>query len=121
MKAIKVYIASKITGEENYKAKFAAKEKQVQEMGYIVMNPATLPYPGFEHHEYMHICKAMIDVCDMVLLFENWKDSEGAKMEFAYAMEKNKVIWMDEWTTNIIKSILEGGANESERFSGLSK
>ena len=108
MNEIKIYIASKITGEEGYREKFAAKEKELKEMGYTVMNPAVLPYPGFEHSEYMHICKAMIDVCDMILLFDNWSDSKGANLEFAYAFEKGKGIWMDEWTTEMTRKLLWG-------------
>lgn len=121
MNEIKIYIASKITGEEEtYKVKFAAKEKELQEMGYIVMNPAVLPYPGFEHSEYMHICKAMIDVCDMILLFGNWKESDGANQELVYAFEKNKGIWFQEWTDEMVKRTLEGGdTNAGKRCRGL--
>lgn len=120
MNEIKVYIASKITGEEeSYKEKFAAKEKELKEMGYVVMNPAVLPYPGFEHSEYMHICEAMIDVCDMILLFGDWKDSIGARQEFAYAFEKDKGIWIEEWTTDLIKRTMEGDADASKRPRGI--
>jgi hypothetical protein len=120
---IKIYIASKITGEEEtYRDKFTAKEKELQEMGYIVMNPAVLPYPGFEHSEYMHICKAMIDVCDMILLFGNWKDSDGANQEFAYALQNGKGIWTDELTAITVKRLLEGGDTDaSKRCRGLSE
>lgn len=119
MKAIKVYIASKITGEENYKAKFAEKEKEMSAIGCVVMNPAILPYPGFEHHQYMHICKAMIDVCDAVLLFDNWKDSDGALMELEYALKNEKCIWSDQWSIPMIKRLMQGGANESDSITGL--
>lgn len=120
MNEIKIYIASKITGEEEtYKEKFAAKEKELKEMGYVVMNPAVLPYPGFEHNEYMHICKAMIDVCDMILLFGDWKDSIGANQEFAYAFEKDKGIWIEDWTTEMVKRLMEGGADAGKRPRGL--
>lgn len=115
----KVYIASKITGEENYREKFAAKEKELQDMGYVVMNPAVLPFPGFEHHEYMHICKAMIDVCGVVLLFDNWRDSPGVKMEIEYAIDKCKGLWCDEWSTHLIKQILEGGGDAGSKPKGL--
>ena len=121
MNKIKVYIASSITGEEEtYREKFAAKEKELLDMDYIVMNPAILPYPGFEHHEYMHICKAMIDVCDLVLFFGNWQESNGANQEFAYALQNSKGIWTDELTAITVKRLLEGGSEDaSKRPRGL--
>lgn len=116
---MKIYIAGKITGLPDYREIFAAKEKELTEQGYTVMNPAVLPYPGFEHHEYMHVCKAMIDVCELILFLDNWTDSEGAKQELAYAFEKNKAIWLDEFTEKMIKKILEGEAPEGSKIKGL--
>jgi len=87
---MKVYIAGKITGLENYKLEFEKAETFLKLQGHRVLNPSILPYPGFEHHEYMHICFAMIDVCDAVFLLENWTTSDGAKMEIKYAIDKGK-------------------------------
>lgn len=84
----KVYIAGKITNCPNFKANFAAAEKDLIEQGYLVMNPAILP-EGFEWHEYMRICFAMIDACDIVYFLPNWKESKGAIREKEYA-ENNK-------------------------------
>lgn len=91
---MKIYIAGKITGLENYKELFLKLEEKLTSEGHFVMNPSVLPF-GFEHHEYMHVCKAMIDVCDSVRFLSNWKDSKGAVMEFEYALLKNKVIQYD--------------------------
>lgn len=55
------------------------------------MNPAILP-DGFAHEEYMHICYAMIDVCDCVWLMEGYQRSKGAMMERTYAIGKNKLL-----------------------------
>lgn len=81
---MKVYIAGKMTGSDNYKEKFNVAAEHLTRLGHTVMNPAVLP-PGFEHEEYMHICYAMIDVCDGVYFLNNWKDSKGARMEYRYA------------------------------------
>jgi len=116
---VKAYIAGKITGKENYKDAFIAKEKELMSYGYIVMNPAILPYPGFEHHEYMHICKAMIDVCDSVYFMNDWHDSHGAKMELSYAIEQGKTIWFEEWTVKLLDKIMNGDVDASKRPIGL--
>lgn len=36
---MKVYIAGKITGNENYKAEFAEAEKKLRTLGHIPLNP----------------------------------------------------------------------------------
>lgn len=88
---MKIYIAGKMTGLDNFKTLFDAAEKRLKKAGRTVMNPAVLP-EGFRHHEYMHICYSMIDVCDGVYMLSNWQDSPGARMEHEYALGKGKVI-----------------------------
>ena len=88
---MKIYIAGKITGDDNYKNKFQKAQRRLEKMGHIVMNPAILP-EGFEHEEYMKICKAMIDCCDSICLLPDWQDSNGACMEKLYAYEQKKGI-----------------------------
>ena len=78
---MKIYIAGKITGYDGYKEHFKAAEKHLQGLGHVVMNPAVLP-AGFEWDEYMHVCFAMIDVCDAVYMLNNWGESKGARMEY---------------------------------------
>ena len=91
---MKVYIAGKITGHENYKADFKKAELDLKLKGHIVLNPAdtVARIGGLEHQEYLHICLAMIDVADAVAFLPNWKDSKGAKMEMEYAKKANKKI-----------------------------
>lgn len=87
---MKIYIAGKITGEEStYKEKFNKKAEELTKQGFIVMNPSVLPI-GFEHDEYLHINKAMIDVCDAVWFMPCWTDSKGAQIENDYALSKGK-------------------------------
>lgn len=116
---MKIYIAGKITGLPDYREIFAAKEKELTEQGYTVMNPAVLPYPGFEHHEYMHVCKAMIDVCDIVVMLDNWPDSEGAKQELIYAYLKNKHVWFNERTEELLKLILSNLVGDDSNMMKL--
>ena len=54
---------------------------------------------GFEHEDYMHICYAMIDVCDAVYMQKDWQQSKGARMELQYAKDwKKQIIYEDETT-----------------------
>lgn len=81
----KVYIAGKITGDPDYRAKFHHVEKQLTKKGYIVMNPAILP-EGFEWAQYMKITLAMMEACDTIFLMKGWEESRGAKIELNLAM-----------------------------------
>lgn len=87
----KIYLAGKITGDQNYKCKFGSAAGELRRLGYSVMNPAMLP-DGFEYDEYMHVCKAMIEVCDTVVLLPDWTDSDGAKFEYGHASAIGKRI-----------------------------
>jgi len=116
---MKVYIAGKITGLPNYREVFAEKEKELIAEGHTVMNPAVLPYPGFEHHEYMHICKAMIDVCDLVLFMKNAKESAGAKEEMSYAAKAGKAMWFDVLTEDMEQRLFEGNSPLDKKCEGI--
>lgn len=91
---MKIYIAGKITGLDNYKEIFAEVEAELLAEGHEVMNPAMLPV-GFEWEEYMHICLSMIDVCDAVYFITNWEDSKGATDEHFYAATNHKHLFYD--------------------------
>ena len=82
---MKIYIAGKITGLDNYKELFDKAEKELLAKGYKVMNPSILP-DGFGWGEYMKICLKMVEVCDEIYMLNNWKDSKGARTENSYAV-----------------------------------
>lgn len=88
---MKIYIAGKITGRENYKADFKSIEEKLIEQGHTVMNPSILP-EGFEQTDYHHICMAMVDICDAVYFLPTWTDSKGSHLEMGYARAKGKEI-----------------------------
>ena len=91
---MKIYIAGKITGDENYKSKFQKAADKLKNEGHSVMIPSILP-SGFEHFEYMKICYAMIDVCVVVLFLSDWRDRLGAIMEHDYCLKTEKHIIYD--------------------------
>ena len=93
---MKIYIAGKITGDPDYRAKFADAQRQIEAQGHIALNPATLP-EGMEPKDYMRICFAMIDVADAVVFLPDAAESAGARLEMAYCeyIEKEYETWSD--------------------------
>jgi hypothetical protein len=103
-----VYIAGGITGDENYKAQFAAAKRMLLREGEdrldstawcygspradTVMNTAELPadWPG---KVYMDVCLAMIRAADLVVFLPGWERSHGASLEMQYCRYKIKPVY----------------------------
>lgn len=114
----KIYIAGKITGEPNYKDKFANMESELLKIpGTTVINPAALP-AGLEPADYARICFAMIDSSDIVVFAPNYKKSQGALLEMQYCRYIQKTwVFFEEYImrmqprntiqSSIIKSVKE--------------
>lgn len=78
---MKVYLAGKITGDPNYREKFAAAAKKLEERaGVTVISPAVTP-EGLKKVDYMRICFAMLESADAVVFLPDWEDSPGAQLE----------------------------------------
>ena len=109
---MKIYIAGKITGftREEYCAKFSAMQRELERQGHKVMNPAYVnATDGFEHEEYLHVCYAMLDVCDTVYMLRDWQTSKGARLELQYAADHQKeILYEDESTCEENFPILYG-------------
>ena len=86
-----IYIAGRMKGCLNYKKRFNKAEQELKKQGHVVLNPATLP-KGLAHTRYMPICLSMIDAADAVYMLYGWENSEGAKVEKAYAEYNKKKI-----------------------------
>lgn len=93
--ATKIYIAGKITGDPDYKAKFAMAEKFYKEHGYTVLTPAVLP-DGMLPADYMRICLSMIDTADIVAFLPGYETSSGAQLELQYCLYTEKSVWLPE-------------------------
>jgi hypothetical protein len=89
---MKIYIAGPMTGLPDYnRPAFNAAARILSQNGEIALNPAILP-EGMKHEEYMTICLAMVEVCDMVALLPGWEVSVGAQMEHKRARELGKEV-----------------------------
>ncbi len=85
----KIYIAGKITGDPDYKAKFKAAADAYKKEGYIVLNPSWMPQ-GMQPADYMRICFAMIDTADVVAFLPGYELSSGAQLELQYCFYTDK-------------------------------
>lgn len=87
----KFYIAGKISGDNDYRAKFNQAKNKLEELEYIVLNPEELP-EGLKPADYMEICFSMIRCADVVAFLPDWEESRGATLEHAYCAYIGKTI-----------------------------
>ena len=99
---MKIYVAGKITGlsRREVEGKFLATAETLRKEEHDVFLPSVLPlYESVPHEDYMHICYAMIDICDAVYMLSDWQQSKGARMELQYAADWHKeILYQDEST-----------------------
>ena len=80
-----VFLSGPISDKpDTYQADFANAAEAVASVGYIPLNPATLPF-GLSERSYMRITLAMMDAADLVLQLPGWINSEGAMAEATVA------------------------------------
>lgn len=94
MKDETVFITGKITGDPNYREKFNKAQKELEEQGYIVLNPAFLPPYGFEYEAYMRMTIPMVMECETLCLLPDWSDSEGSRTEILVGLSNGKKVML---------------------------
>lgn len=90
--AAKVYIAGKISGDAEYRAKFRKAAAQFELAGTAILNPATLP-GNMDPGDYMALCLPMLLLADLVVFLPDWRESRGARIEHALAEYAGKEIY----------------------------
>jgi len=101
-----IYLAGKITGDPNYRAKFEAAQKFLEAQGHIVISPAVLPSEGFSWEAYIRMSRAMLKECEAICFLPDWTDSTGALLEHKLARS-----WNMEMLFLTQKSNIHGGKN----------
>jgi len=84
-----IYIAGKITGDPNYKKKFAKAKRELYDLlkddydDLAIINPAEFP-EGLTPRDYMHYSFDSIDAADFIAILPDAHDSAGARLELQY-------------------------------------
>ncbi len=91
---MKIFISGKISGDKNYKEKFAKAEEEIKKLWTTeVINPTEIKLPSCcEWEDYMKVCINLIDECDAVYFLKDWQESAGACTEMAAALKRNITI-----------------------------
>ena len=103
-----IYISGKITGDDNYRKKFAMAENRLIRDGYSVLNPVEF-CKGMENKakemgvtldwgDYMRKCLVTIPAADAMYMLIDWKESRGARLEHHIAQELEMEIIYEEAT-----------------------
>ncbi len=86
---MRIYIAGKVTGDENYREKFKKTEAALASIGHEPINPTCLRLPrSCRWKDYMALTLNMLDLADAVCLLPDWGESPGAYIEIGYAAAK---------------------------------
>lgn len=94
---MRLYLAGKITGDEQYLQKFATAEAELEAAGHEVVNPAMMSGvmpEGTTWGEYLEIGTAILmDYVDALVLLPDWKESPGACLEYGCAIGRELAVY----------------------------
>lgn len=98
MKKTKVYISGKISGDSNYRFKFACAKAYLKELGYKVVSPVSYFDDDTKSWEfYMKRSIKRMMACDCIYMIPDWGFSKGAQIEYKLALNLNMDIIQGEW------------------------
>ena len=96
---MKIYISGPVTGTDDYKERFQrAEEKLKGKYEYsMIVNPTKIQEifskpENVTHDEYMHVALSVLDKCDCIHMMSGWKKSQGACIEYGYAIPTKMMI-----------------------------
>ncbi len=92
----RVYIAGKVSGLPGYQVVFRAAEMGLYRRGWRygnVVNPAKECPQGWGWWRCMARCLRLLLGCDAIALLPNWKESKGARIEYAVARIAGKRVY----------------------------
>ena len=89
-----VYLSGPMRWCAEYPKRFAKAENELKKQKYVVLNPAWLPL-GLNEDAYMPICLSMLDAADAIYMLHGWENSDGAKLEKAYAEYQGKYVYYE--------------------------
>lgn len=92
----RIYISGKITNEPNYEENFAKAEEYLESIGYKAINPAKVKVANLSYDEFMKIDLCLLEMADGIYMLRDWMQSNGAKIEFLYAVRNRKHILLEQ-------------------------
>ena len=109
----RIYVSGTITGTTDYQERFKNAKRYLAYNGWAVINPAELdkvmPHDA-THEDYMEICLKLLDLCNAIYMLNGWEESEGAKAELEYALEKGMDVYYQnppEWKSRLLDVFLK--------------
>lgn len=91
----KIYISGQMNGlsRGQIEEEFKFGEYKLRDRNAFPVSPHRIGVPFMRYEELMRIDFKVIDLCDGVLMLDNWVDSAGAKRERAYAIAAGKPVY----------------------------
>jgi hypothetical protein len=88
---MRIYVAGPISGNDGYRAQFAAAAARLRAEGHETINPAENPdQPSWS--AYMKVAIGQLISCDCACFLPNWERSRGARREHSIACDLEMAI-----------------------------
>ncbi len=88
---MKIYISGPMEGKD-YKNRFAMAEIELIKAGHTVANPARVVKQHMTSAERQEVTKELQELCDTVLMLEDWQNDTECNVELARAIYNKMTI-----------------------------